>query len=163
VASTSTFANTAACPNLGPTEQSGAEAHVARMRDDYATAMTIYRQFAERGDANAQTQIAKTYTEGQGVPFNAAEAAKCYRLASDQYKHWPPNRGDYARALAFSTGRSPKKVQVMAESMPGSESRMTMLRLRTRLDGNTRAVTGFAKQLRFVIGPLAEAPAVVPR
>ncbi len=86
---------------------------------DYATAMTIYRQLAERGDADAITQIAKMYAEGQGVAFNAAEAAKWYRVASDQYNALAAyDHGNYARALEFYRPLADKG-QLMAEYMLG--------------------------------------------
>jgi hypothetical protein len=95
------------------------DARHAFANGDYATAMTIYRQLAERGDADAITQVARMYAEGQGVTFNAAEAAKWYRIASDQYNALSSyDRGDYAKALAFYRPLA-EKGQLMAEYMLG--------------------------------------------
>ena len=95
------------------------DARRAFANGDYATAMTIYRQLAERGDADAITQIAKMYANGQGVEFNAAEAAKWYRVASDQYNALAAyDRGDYPRALEFYRPLADKG-QLMAEYMLG--------------------------------------------
>ena len=100
-------------------QQRREDARRAFASGDYATAMTIYRQQAERGDADAITQIAKMYANGQGVPFNAAEAAKWYRVASDQYNALAAyDHGDYARALEFYRPLADKG-QLMAEYMLG--------------------------------------------
>ena len=39
---------------------------------------------AEQGDADAQSNLGVMYANGQGVPQDAAEAVRWYRLAADQ-------------------------------------------------------------------------------
>jgi len=48
---------------------------------DFATALKIYRQLAERGDADAETAIGKMYRDGRGVN---ARALGYYRPLADQ-------------------------------------------------------------------------------
>jgi uncharacterized protein len=51
---------------------------------DYATAIQLLRQFAERGNPSAQFYLGFMYANARGVPKNYAEALKWYRLAADQ-------------------------------------------------------------------------------
>src|SRR5262245_53427428 len=50
---------------------------------DYATAIQLFRQFAERGNPSAQFYLGFMYANARGVPKNYAEALKWYRLAAD--------------------------------------------------------------------------------
>lgn len=59
-------------------------AEAAYHRGDYATALRLLKPLAEKGDPNAQYNLAILYYEGRGVPRNYAEAAKWYRKAADQ-------------------------------------------------------------------------------
>ncbi len=59
----------------------GFEAH---QRGDYATALRIFRQLAEQGDASAQYNLAFMYDNGRGVTQDYAEAMKWFRIAADQ-------------------------------------------------------------------------------
>lgn len=56
----------------------------AYSKGDYATALRIFRQLAEKGDAAAQNDLGVLNEKGQGVPQNYVEAANWYRLAADQ-------------------------------------------------------------------------------
>jgi TPR repeat protein len=95
------------------------EAQSAFDKGDYATALKIYRQLAERGDADAQTAIAKMYAEGRGVRFDPGEAAKWFRRASDQYNALTAyERGEYERALQFYRPLADQG-QLMAQYMVG--------------------------------------------
>jgi TPR repeat protein len=60
------------------------QADSAFARDDYATAMRLWRPLAEQGDAHAQHKVGFMYELGLGVPKNEAEAAKWYRLSAEQ-------------------------------------------------------------------------------
>jgi len=51
---------------------------------DYATALRIFRQLADQGDASAQFNLGLIYDKGQGVPQDYAVAVKWYRKAADQ-------------------------------------------------------------------------------
>jgi TPR repeat protein len=61
------------------------DANAAHERGDHATALRLWRSLAEHGDARAQFQLGlMSYTGSGGVPQNAAEAARWFRLAADQ-------------------------------------------------------------------------------
>ncbi len=53
-------------------------------RGDYATALRIFRQLADQGDAFAQTNLGIMYEEGQGVTQDYETAVRWYRKAADQ-------------------------------------------------------------------------------
>ena len=53
-------------------------------RKDYATALKIYRKWAERGEANAWNSLGWMYENGHGVPQSFSEAMKCYRKSAEQ-------------------------------------------------------------------------------
>ncbi len=53
-------------------------------RGDYATALRIFRQFADQGDASAQSNLGLMYGKGLGVTQDYKEAVKWYRKAADQ-------------------------------------------------------------------------------
>ena len=46
--------------------------------------MDKLRESAEKGDAKAQFELGKCYSEGKGINKDAAEAAKWYRKAAEQ-------------------------------------------------------------------------------
>ncbi len=56
----------------------------AYRRGDYATALRIFRQLADQGDADAQNNLGVMYDKGQGVTQDYAVAAGWYRKAADQ-------------------------------------------------------------------------------
>ena len=56
----------------------------AHNEGDYSTALRIWSALAEQGDANAQYNLGVMYGKGRGVPQDAAEAVKWYRLATEQ-------------------------------------------------------------------------------
>ena len=64
----------------GPLE----DAIVAYNRGDYATALPLYQQLADKGSATAQFNLGIMYANGQGVAQNYAEAVKWYGLAANQ-------------------------------------------------------------------------------
>ncbi len=51
----------------------------AYQRGDYATALRIFRQLAEQGDASAQYNLGFMYDNGQGVTQDYAVAVRWYR------------------------------------------------------------------------------------
>jgi len=53
-------------------------------RGDYATAIRIFRQLADQGDADAQHLLGIMYRYGFGVIQDYVEAVKWYRKAADQ-------------------------------------------------------------------------------
>ena len=60
------------------------DAAAANARGDYAAELRITRPLAAKGEAWAQFFLGLSYINGQGVPKNAAEAVKWYRLAAAQ-------------------------------------------------------------------------------
>ena len=60
----------------------------AHDRGDYATAVTLWRPLADRGDAHAQFLLGTMYENGKGVTRDYGEAMKLYRLAAD-YQGYP--------------------------------------------------------------------------
>lgn len=80
--------------DAGPLEDGKA----AYEREDYATALKFWHPLAERGDAEAQTNLGSMYHFGKGVPQDYAEAVKWYRLAAEQGSAWARvNLGDMYR------------------------------------------------------------------
>lgn len=95
------------------------DAQRAQDNGDFAIALKIYRKLAERGDADAQTAVARMYAQGQGVKLDPAEAAKWFRRASDQRNALSAyDRGDYLSALGFYRSLADQG-QLMAEYMVG--------------------------------------------
>jgi TPR repeat protein len=64
----------------GPLE----DASAAYGRADYATALRLFRSFAEQGNAYAQFNLGLMYFQGRGVPQDYGTAAAWYRRAADQ-------------------------------------------------------------------------------
>jgi hypothetical protein len=58
----------------------------AYQREDYATAMRLWRPLADQGHAGAQSNLGVMYEKGQGVPQDFAAALGWYRKAADQGK-----------------------------------------------------------------------------
>jgi len=56
----------------------------AYKRGDYPTALRIFRQLADQGDATAQVFLGIMYADGNGVTQDYAVAVKWYRKAADQ-------------------------------------------------------------------------------
>jgi hypothetical protein len=56
----------------------------AYQRNDFVTALSLWRPLAEQGDAMAQGKLGLMYDLGRGVPQNYAEAVKWYRKAAEQ-------------------------------------------------------------------------------
>ena len=56
----------------------------ASERGDYVTALKEWRPLAERGDANAQSNLGVMYEKGQGVPQDDKTAMKWDTLAAEQ-------------------------------------------------------------------------------
>ncbi len=56
----------------------------AYQRGDYATALRIFRQLADQGNANAQGNLGLMYEKGKGVPQDYVQAHMWYNLAAAQ-------------------------------------------------------------------------------
>lgn len=59
------------------------KANAAVKRKDYATAMTLFKELAKSGDAEAQYNVGVIYSDGLGVPKDDAEAAKWYAPSAE--------------------------------------------------------------------------------
>jgi TPR repeat protein len=70
-------------------------------RDDYATALNVWRPLAEKGDAAAQYSIGFMYDQGKGVPQDYAEAARWFRKAADQ----GDARAQYSIGFMYAQGQ----------------------------------------------------------
>jgi TPR repeat protein len=64
------------------------DAFAAMKRDDYPTAVRLFRSLAELGYPAAQFQLGFLYRQGDGVPQDYAEAAKWLQLAAGQGHVW---------------------------------------------------------------------------
>ena len=79
-------------------------------RDDYATALRIFRQIAEQGDAAAQRMTGIMYKFGQGVPQDYSVAVKWFRKAADQGY----DKGQYSLGFMYDYGWSVTQDYVQA-------------------------------------------------
>ena len=66
--------------DAGPLEDGWA----AYSREDYATALKLWRPLAEQGDAEAQTNLGIMYNDGRGEPDDVFEAVTWFREAAEQ-------------------------------------------------------------------------------
>lgn len=60
----------------------------AELSGDYATALSIFRPLAKRGNADAQFYLGVMYHNGFGIPQDDAKAAYWYRKAAMQGNAW---------------------------------------------------------------------------
>ena len=60
------------------------EGNAANSRGDFATAVREYKPLAERGNAQAQANLAMLYFYGDGVPKDYDQGLKWLRLAAGQ-------------------------------------------------------------------------------
>ncbi|HUV65057.1 MAG TPA: tetratricopeptide repeat protein [Sedimentisphaerales bacterium] len=60
------------------------EGDAAYSRRDYATAFREFKPLAEKGDADAQYNLARMFYSGLGVRSNVGEAVKWWRRAAEQ-------------------------------------------------------------------------------
>lgn len=56
----------------------------AANRGDFATAMRLWRPYADKGVARAQYNVGMLYAQGRGVPQDFAQARKWWELAAKQ-------------------------------------------------------------------------------
>lgn len=65
------------------TDQRYAPAYAAASRGDFASAIRLWRRFADEGDAMSQYNLGQMFEAGQGVTRDFAEAAEWYRRAAE--------------------------------------------------------------------------------
>ena len=73
----------------------------AWMKGDYAGAVATWRPLAEKGDAEAQFNLAQAYRLGRGVPINLAAAQTWYERAAESGH---PNAQTMLGAMLFENG-----------------------------------------------------------
>ena len=66
------------------TDEDLAEARRAQRAGHHATALEIFRHWADHGDARAQDELGMIYEHGNGVTKSYAEAVRWYRKAADK-------------------------------------------------------------------------------
>jgi clan AA aspartic protease (TIGR02281 family) len=86
------------------------DAIVAYNRRDYATALRLFQQLADKGSAIAQFNVGTMYANGQGVAQNYAEAAKWYGLAANQGSA----DAQHNLALLYANGQGVRQNYVLA-------------------------------------------------
>jgi len=99
----------AALPALSPALADVKAGVDAWSRGDYATAIKEWRPPAEKGDADAQFNLAQAYKLGRGVPRDLAKAEELFGKAaeqghlqaSDNYGLLLFQRGEHARAMPY--------------------------------------------------------------
>src|SRR3989442_662393 len=78
-----------------------AEGLRAFQRNDFATALRIWRPLAERGDDSAQHGLGMAYQHGMGVAADSSLAVKWFQLAANS-----GNEGaQYSLGFMYSQGR----------------------------------------------------------
>src|SRR5262249_40639819 len=77
---------------------------------DYATALRLFQQSADKGSAIAQFNIGIMYANGQGVAQNYAEAVKWYGLAANQGFA----DAQYNLGLLYTNGQGVREKYVLA-------------------------------------------------
>src|SRR5215471_7921673 len=73
---------------------------------DMATAVRLWKIWAERGNAEARTLLGAMYWRGEGVPRDHKEAARLYLLAADQ--GYARAQNDIGFMLGFGEGIPPR-------------------------------------------------------
>lgn len=81
-------------------------AAAAYERKDMTTAARLWKQWAERGNAEARTLLGAMYWSGEGVPRNHQEAARLYLLAANQ--GYARAQNDIGFMMAFGEGVPPR-------------------------------------------------------
>ena len=76
-------------------------------RKDMATAVRIWKSWADKGNAEARTLLGAMYWSGEGVPRNHKEAARLYLLAANQ--GYARAQNDIAFMIAFGEGTPPRE------------------------------------------------------
>ncbi len=82
----------------------------AYQRGDYATAIQIFRQLADQGNARAQTYLGFMYDTGLGVPQDYEVAVRWYQKAAEQGYAW----AQYKLGLLHQYGRGVPQDYVQA-------------------------------------------------
>lgn len=81
------------------------DGYAAYERQDYKTAVKLWRKVANTGDSSGQSILGAMYAQGQGVPQDYAESIRWYRLAAAQGEVKAQAKLGYMYANAQGTGR----------------------------------------------------------
>jgi TPR repeat protein len=117
------------------------DAFAAVKRNDYPTAVRLFRTLAELGYSGAQFQLGFLYRTGDGVPQDYAEALKWFKMAANQghasaqsnlgfmYRDGEGVSQDYVQAhmwfnLASAASSQPSR-SMIAEYRDGVAQKMT--------------------------------------
>jgi uncharacterized protein len=76
------------------------EAIKALKRQDYATAVSLFKPLAEAGDQAAQNNLGVLYRNGMGVPEDYTESLKWFRQSAERGNPW----AEYNLGLAYEYG-----------------------------------------------------------
>ena len=106
LAATLLFASIAAPAVAQSLEVEMREAAGAYERKDMATAVRIWKVWADKGNAEARTLLGAMYWSGEGVPRDHKEAARLYLLAAN--KGYARAQNDIGFMLAFGEGVPPR-------------------------------------------------------
>ena len=87
-------------------EQQMREAAAAYERKDIPTAVRIWKIWAAKGNAEAETLLGAQYWSGEGVPRDHKEAARLYLLAANQ--GYARAQNDIGFMLGFGEGIPPQ-------------------------------------------------------
>lgn len=74
---------TASLANASPID----DAEAAYYKDDFATAVTLYKILASQGNSRAMWRLGSLYESGEGVPQSYVDAIKWYRLSAERGDH----------------------------------------------------------------------------
>ena len=86
------------------------DAIVAYNRGEYATALRLFQQLADKGSGIAQFNVGTMYANGQGVRQNYVEAVKWYGLAANQGSA----DAQHNLALLYANGQGVRQNYVLA-------------------------------------------------
>jgi TPR repeat protein len=87
-------------------EEQMREAAAAYERKDITTAVRIWKIWADKGNAEAETLLGAQYWSGEGVPRDHKDAARLYLLAANQ--GYARAQNDIGFMLAFGEGVPPR-------------------------------------------------------
>ena len=93
-----------------------------KRQQNYAEALDLYHQSAERGHSKSQTNLGMMYYSGQGVPVDYAQAAKWFEAAARQRD----TMAQYNLACLYYHGMGVKKTSTMLASGCKKPSNMDM-------------------------------------
>lgn len=146
---------------MGPVAAQSLEAEMrqaagAYERKDMATAVRIWKVWADKGNAEARTLLGAMYWSGEGVPRDHKEAARLYLLAANQ--GYARAQNDIGFMYGFGEGTPPRNDVEAYKWLTLAIARYTA-RNQDRLDQAIKDKAALAK--RMTKAQIAEAEARV--